>query len=153
MKYISFQQFLTFCSNMSTRRLFGDKYSRTLSIANINFLEKISTKSRNLMFNVLRNVKIVTFAKIKCARNLLICVLVEIRTCTKVTIDIIIAFISVCVNICWTKLNLTPKWHPRRIKFNVRKTFEKQKSYFVLSKNHEKCWQITKYAKFNGRPN
>ena len=55
---------------MSTRRLFGDKHSRTLSIANINFLEQISTKSRNLMFNVLRNVEIVTFAKIKCAGNL-----------------------------------------------------------------------------------
>ena len=41
------------------------------------------------MFNVLRNVEIVTFANIKFARNLLICVLVEIRTCTKVTIDII----------------------------------------------------------------
>ena len=73
----------------TTRRLFRDKQSRTLSIANIIFLEQISTKSRNLMFNVLRNVEIVTFAKIKCARNLLICVLVEIRTCTKVTIDII----------------------------------------------------------------
>ena len=86
---ISFQPFLTFCLNMLTRCLFGDKHSRTLSIENINFLEKISTKSRNLLFNVLRNVEIVTFAKIKCARNLLICVLVEIRTCTKVTIDII----------------------------------------------------------------
>ena len=74
---------------MSTRRLFGDKHSRTLSIANINFLEQISTKSRNLMFNVRQNVEIVKFAKIKRAQNLLICVLVEIRTCTKVTIDII----------------------------------------------------------------
>ena len=51
------------------------------------------------MFNVLRNIEIVTFAKIKCARNLLICVLVEIRTCTKVTIDIIIQ------RLCKYKLN------------------------------------------------
>ena len=100
MKYF-FSTILTFCSNMSTRRLFGDKHSRTLSIANINFLEQISTKSRNLMFNF-RNVEIDTFAKIKCARNLLICVLVEIRTCAKVTIDIIIAFIQ---RLCQYKLN------------------------------------------------
>ena len=109
----SFQPFLTCCSNMSTRRLLCDKHSRTLSITNINFLEKISKKKKslNLMFNVLRNVEIVTFAKIKCAQNLLICVLVEIGTCTKMTIDIIIAFIQ---RLCKYKLN--------NIKFNSKMT-------------------------------
>ena len=87
------------------------------------------------MFNVLRNVEILTFAKIKCARNLLICVLVEIPTFTKVTIDTIIAFIQ---RLCKYKLN--------KIKFDSKNLNFKAKSrklmFAKLLKNriHKILW-------------